>query len=298
VHGADPMTMSLVGHPNPLEYAAVITAAIALTHSGFNIANTALFLPFVKPFGRLLERLFPDPRFKEVSRLKHVDARAVSAPVLGVEQSRGEVLQMGQGTIKMAEWIRQLGFHGPWDERMVQKAFHREEVLDSMQREVVAFLTDVLDATVPHAIAEEGRQQLRIAHEYESISDRLASVLRAFGELRQKRLEFGADQRAELLGLHDEVTAFLRAVTEAYGRRSALNEAAANSANASISRRIRGLQDAQLQRMIDSAVDPGFSLLLAGLLTDYRRIRAHTLNIHEAVAGSEIFSGVGAGSQL
>src|SRR5690606_29813584 len=55
VHGADPMTIS-IATVDPVQFAAVITAAIALTHTGFNVANTIIFLPFIRPYTRLLER--------------------------------------------------------------------------------------------------------------------------------------------------------------------------------------------------------------------------------------------------
>jgi hypothetical protein len=35
-------------------------------------------------------------------------------------------------------------------------------------------------------------------------------------------------------------------------------------------------------------VDPGLSLVYTSILTDYRRIRAHILNIHEAFAGARM----------
>jgi phosphate:Na+ symporter len=292
VHGTDPITMAPADFASPIEFAAVMTAAIAMTHSGFNVANTVMFLPFLGPFSRLLTRLIPDPSVKEVARLKRVDARGVSAPVLGLEQSRGEVVQMAQGAVKMMDWIRQLGFNGPWDERLVQKTFHREEVLDHVHREIVVFLTDVLDATVPHAVAEEGRQQLRIAHEYESTSDRLAGLLKSFSDLREKRLELGADQRADLLDLHDAAADFLRRVTEAYVNRRAMSDAAAQSAAAAINRKIKQLQNDHLQRMIDGPVDPTLSLLFTAMLTDYRRVRAHTVNIQEAIAETAATVGV------
>jgi phosphate:Na+ symporter len=285
VHGADPLTLSLASGANPVEFATVITAAIALTHSGFNIINTAAFLPFIKPYTRLLERLVPDPRLKEVSRLTRIDAGTVASPVLGLEQSRGEVLQMAQGTIKMMEWIRQLGFHGPWDELLVRKTFHREEVLDNVQREVVAFLTTTLDSTMPQMVAEEGRQQLRIAHEYESVSDRAASILRAFAQLRQQRLVLRADQQEDLQQLHGAVTTFLQEVSEAYGERTTIGGASARSHAESIDRLVRTLSDRQLQRMIDGPIDPGLSLVYTGLITDYSRIRSHVRNIHDAMAG-------------
>lgn len=284
VHGANPMTISLNGGADAVLFGVVVTAGIALTHSGFNIANTLIFLPFLRPYARLLERVVPDPRVKEVARLRRLDTRTVDAPVLGIEQSRGEVVQMGQSAVNMTDWIRQLGFDGPFDDGLVRKTFHREEVLDNIHREVVQYLTDLLDATVPHAIAEEGRRQLRIAHEYESASDRLASVLKGYLTLRQKHLELPADQQEGLRGLHDAVADFLRRVTEAYAARSALTEADAQTANAAILSRVKRLRDLLLQRMTERPVHPSLTLTLTGILTDYSRIRAHALNLHEATS--------------
>lgn len=284
VHGTDPITMTMASVPDAAVYGAVITAAIALTHSGFNIVNTAMFLPFLGPFTRLLVRLVPDPRVKEVARLRHLDSSTVDAPVLKVEQSRGEVVQMGEGAVKMMEWIRQLGFNGPLDDRLIQKTFHREEVMDNVHREVVSFLTDALDATVPHAIAEEGRSQLRIAHEYESATDRMASILKAYLKLRDQRLELPADHKDALAELHDLVGGFLARVSAAYANRQALSDADAQSANAAILSRVKRLRELHLQAMTAHPVHPSLSLIFTGILTDYSRIRAHTMNLHEAAA--------------
>jgi len=293
VHGTDPLTMAMEDFASPVQFGAVVTAGIALTHTGFNVANTLLVLPFLRPFARFLERVVPDPGIKEVRHLKHLDARGVDAPVLGLEQSRGEVVQMGLGTLKMMTWIRQLGFNGPRDERLIQKTFHREEVLDNVQEEIMTFLTDLLDATVPHSTAEEGRQQLRIAHEYESVSDRLASVLRAYLKLKDQQLELPADQQEALLELHDMVADFLERVTTAYRKRQALNEAEARTLSNQITARVRELRDDHLRRMTESPVDPTLSMVLTGILTDYRRVRAHTTNIHEATAGAPMAAGAG-----
>lgn len=282
VHGADPMTISLANGADPAQFALVITAAIALTHSGFNVANTLLFLPFIKPYTRLLEWLVPDKRTHGVRRLRHLDAPGVSSPVLDLEQSRGEVVQMGASVVVMSDWIRQLGFNGPWDERLIQKTYHREEILDNMQGEVVQFLTDVLDATVPYAAAEEGRRQLRIAHEYESISDRLASILRNFGRLRKKRLELAPEQHEALRELHEMVSTFTKAAATAFATRQALADDDARAASADITRKVKALQDHHMQSMIDGSIDPHLTMTFTAMLTDYRRIRAHALNVHDA----------------
>jgi phosphate:Na+ symporter len=284
-HGSDPMIATIGDFAEPLEYAALVTAGIALTHSLFNITNTLLFLPFLPQYTRLLERLVPEPATKEVFQLRHLDARGVSSPVLAVEQSRGEVVQMGRASVKMMDWVRTIAFEDNTDEKLIRKTFHREEVLDNVNREIVTFLTEVLDASVPLSIAEEGRQQFRIAHEYESLSDRVASVLKGYLKLRDQRLPIPDEQKAALLDLHDDVATFLRQVTEAYADRQTLDEARAQSMNTAVAQRSRRLREDHLHRMTISQVDPNFSLTFAGILTDYRRIRAHALNIHEAALG-------------
>ncbi|MFA9478276.1 Na/Pi cotransporter family protein [Phycisphaerales bacterium AB-hyl4] len=287
VHGVDPMTMDIADFENPAQYGLVITAAIAVMHTSFNITNTLLFLPFVRSFARLLERVVPEPRAKEVAHLKHLDAKTVDAPGLALEQSRGEVVQMGRGTVKMMDWIRQLAFNGPMDEQMVQKTMHREEVLDNIETEIVAFVTDVLDANLPHSVAEEGRVQLRMAHEYESISDALASVLKCFLKLRELKLELSAAHLRELRDLHDEVATFLGKVTDAYDHRKVFSHREAETISSDITRQVKDSRERYLQLMTDSQIDARLSMTYTTLLTNYRRIKEHTLNAHEAMAGTK-----------
>lgn len=285
VEGADPMTATLAGSADPAAFAALMTAGIALTHSGFNITNSLAFLPFLKPYARLLERIIPEPEVKEVAQLRHLDARGVDAPVLGLEQSRGEVLQMAAGTRKMMDWIRQLAYSGVRDETLTQKVRHREEVLDKIQAEIVAFITELLDATVPQAVAREGQAQLRLAHEFEAMSDRLASILRGYDRLARKRLEATREQKEEFLALHDEMAGLLADQVDAMQERTTLPEAEIRERAGALKKRIHHLRDIHLDRMVRERMDPQVNLILTGILTDYRRVRAHILNVHEAAAG-------------
>lgn len=287
MHDTNPITMTMAS-AGAEEYAAVITAAIALTHTGFNVANAIVFLPFVHLYARLLERVIPDPAVKEkAARLRHLHALGVNSPVLELEQSRGQVVQMGESVIAMAGAIRRLAYDdGGWDERLAQQTHQREEHLDDVQRDVVSFLSDALDATVPHAVAQEGRQQLRIAHELESTSDRLSGVLKSMERLRERKLVLSPAQRDGLRELHDAVEAFMRRVIEAYATQRPVDDAEARTTSRVIHQMVRDRQEEHMQMMIDGAVDPHLTMIYTAALTDYRRIRAHAVNVHDATAGS------------
>ena len=285
VHGADPLTLTLETASSPAMYASVVTAAIALTHTGFNVANTLMFLPFVRKFARLLERLVPDPEEKEVPRLRRLDAATVDAPVLGIEQSRGEIIFMGEGAQKMIAWLDELGYGDSYDEDLIAKIFRREDVLDNVYQEIVEFLSAILDARVPHSVAAEGQRQLRLAHEYESMADRLASLLKGKLKLRDNDLQLPREQQLELLELHRLVARFVQATTQAYVNQQPLTEEEAQEMNRAITAYVKKLRSEHLHRMTVSPIDPKLSLIFTDLLTDYRRVRAHALNIHDATIG-------------
>lgn len=284
VHGLNPIEASLA-NMDAAHYTLLMTMGIALTHSMYNILNTTLFFPFLPAFGRLLEWLIPDKEQKEVRRLRVGDISSVPSPVLAVEQSRGEVLRMGYGTVKMAEWIEHIAFSETSDPKLVQKIFHREEVMDKVHREIIAFLTEALDASVPHTISEEARQQIRIAHEFESMSDRLASITKAYLKIRDKNLELTKDQMSGLKEMHDKVAGFLSRVVSSYEQRTMISDSLAQELNQEVNIMTKRLMNEHIQRMTSETVDPNLTVIYTGMITDYRRVRAHILNIQEAAVG-------------
>ena len=58
--------------------------AIAFTHSGFNIINTLLFLPFAGILARLLIKIVPD-KVAEKPHLTYLNVRMLDTPAIAVE---------------------------------------------------------------------------------------------------------------------------------------------------------------------------------------------------------------------
>lgn len=288
--GAGPLDVDLSHFSNPADYAALVTAGIAATHSGFNIVNMLLFLPFVRRFARLLEWLVPDRGVKEIPHLRHLDTRMVDSPVMAIEQSRNEMLKMGRGTLKILDWTQQTCLNGEMNDRLVQKAFHREEVLDAVEQEMVIFLSEVLDGNVPHSVTEEARTQLRITHELESVSDAAISILKGYLKLRQENLQLTDMQKSGLMNLHDQVREYLRLIQQAVevNRHEVITKA--QSMGAAITRQVKELRDLHLEMLSQEKINPVLSMTYVSLLTNYRRLKEHALNIAEALADHRTFA--------
>jgi phosphate:Na+ symporter len=143
--------------------------AIALSHTGFNVANVLLFLPFTRVFAKALPSIMPDKVRKESPHLKFIDVRMLDTPAISIQQSRNEVLRMSQIVREMLEQLKVFIENGSDKKAVEEQIFRQEEELDVTQKEITEFLSSLLSGNVPHKVMNNGRIQLRMADEYESI---------------------------------------------------------------------------------------------------------------------------------
>lgn len=260
-----------------------VTVAIAAVHSGFNIVNTLAFLPLAGYIANFLIRVIPEKSEKGQKRFTNLDMRLLETPSIAIEQSRVEVLKMARSCDEMLGWTRRALSSPELDPPLVRQIFSREEELDQAHDEIAEFITDLLSGNAPHQIVDEGHCHLRMADEYESISDYLTVLLRSHSKLVHSGLSFSDSIREELGELHDRVTEYVRLITEAHENRSEIMTLA-KTRGEEIHHQIKALRDRYLARMADEErVDPQLSVAYTAQLNAYRRVCDHAFNIAEAL---------------
>jgi len=264
-----------------------VTEAIAITHTMFNVTNMILFIGFARRIARFLEWAVPDRAKKEKPHLTSLDVRMLETAAIAIEQSRIEVLRMATGCEKMMAWVKEIVTQEVPDQKLVQKAFHREEVLDTVQGEIVAFMAHLLAGNVPLEVADEARRQLRMSDEYESVGDYMISILKSHLKLEHSGLRFAEEDQAKLLRLHDMVADYLAMVNRGYEQRQPEVVTKAHSQGTAITHQVKELRSEFLAKMSEEKVDPQIVLAYNGQLNAYRRVREHVVNVAEALAGEK-----------
>ncbi|MCP4375355.1 MAG: Na/Pi cotransporter family protein [bacterium] len=264
-----------------------VTAAIAAVHTGFNVINTLMFIPFTGVLANLLIRWVPDRDFKETPHLTMLDSNLADTPVIGIEQSRKEVNRMAETLDKMLPRLRTVISTGTSDDKNVQKIFHKEEVLDIMQKEVTEFMTDMLAGSLTHDLAEEGRSILRIADEYESAGDYVQNILKLYLRLEQADMALSQIDRDNILELHDEVASYVEMVSAACMQNHPEVISRANSMGDGITHHIRRLRNLHLAEVAENRPAPLVTVIYTDMLNAYRRVKDHALNVAEALAGEK-----------
>ncbi|MDG2408257.1 MAG: Na/Pi cotransporter family protein [Pirellulales bacterium] len=263
------------------------TATIAATHSIFNVTNTFIFLPFLPIFVKLLKRFVPAKAYKEKPHLTDLDVRILETPLLAIEQSQKEIEKMGDGCAKMMGWLKTLYEQDDRDLLLAERLQHRERVLDSVHDELAVFITSLLSGNVPHATAEEARLQLRMADEYESVSDYLANLEKFDHKLHDKELRFTKSQRKDLLELNELLQQHLDMVNDSLKQRNTDVITKLETIGKRIRDLLKTLRRKHLDALSSGDIRPQVSVAYLAALNAYARVRDHSRNIAEAVSGEK-----------
>jgi phosphate:Na+ symporter len=282
--GHDPGEVVMQGDQPTYPY---VMRAIASIHTMFNVVNSIIFLPMVGVLAWVVEKIIPDSGQKEINKLTYFDFRLAHAPALGIVQSREQIHVMGESVEKMFGYLKTIMESSAGDPEMEEKLFRREQILDQMQKEVVLFLSRLLSGEVTHEVVDEARGQIRMADEYETLSDYQTNVLKGIIKLRKNELTISDEGRTELLSLHKSVCDYVHMINEAVktDNKSILTRARADGDN--ITREMKQIRKHHLQRLGKNEIAPLKSLIYMDVLNHYRRMKDHAFNIAEVIAGEK-----------
>ncbi len=262
--------------------------AIAITHTIFNVVNTLVFLPFARYMADILTYIIPDRRKVERPRLTTLDIRLLDAPAIGIEQSQQEIFRMGKVVIEMMSNLRAVFLKGNGEKIEKQKSiFRQEDELDVIQKEIVEFVSHIITGAIPHDVAEQGREQLRMADEYESIGDYVTNILKLDLKLRNAKEHITDEGIKAIIDLHDKTAGYILLLNNAV--KSGDKDAAIEVENKgdSITELMKKYRSEHIVRVEKGVASPLKSLIYTDILNSYRRIKDHGLNIAEVLAGEK-----------
>ena len=262
-------------------------APIAVTDTVFAICRGILFFPLVKPFTRLIEKIIKQPE-NEKPHLSSLKIGARVSPVIACDQALLEVHFMKESDLDLLGCARKV-LSGESDKEIENHITHREDILDTVQKEVTEFLGAIMSKRLPADVASRAQRLLRFTDELESVSDETAAVLKAVKRLRKQNQQMSDVSRQLLLSVHDRVNAFAEKVTPwIRSPRPQINIEEVQNESKIIHEFIRDCRRTQLGRV--GPEDPGSSIrVLAELdiINAYERIRSYYLNMAETVAGGK-----------
>ena len=147
---------------------------LSLFHTVFNITNSLIFIPFVRPFAKLVEKLVK-PKESDLSteyKLKYIKTGLQDTGQMNIQTARAELDKMVSVIDDMFNTFLTV-FHNP-DKKMgssVEKVRGMETLSDQMQVEITKYLVECSKEDLSERSVMNINAIMRIVNELENIGD-------------------------------------------------------------------------------------------------------------------------------
>lgn len=274
-------------NPDGVMIFAAATRGIAVTHTVFNIANAILFLPLIGSLSKLLYRIVPEKALPQEPHLTFLDIRMLDTPAIAIQQSENEILKMADYTEQMLPLLRDVLAAQKHDSNKEGFVFDAEQKLDIIQKEIMEFLSNMMAGNISNKVMSSGRRQLRMADEYESISDYITNIMKMNLKMRDADQTMSEEGLRDILKLHDSVANYIAMTNVALKGHDAGVLPKARRRGNDITHLMKDCRTRHLERVGTGAATPLKSLIYTDMLNAYRRIKDHGLNIAEVLGGKK-----------
>ncbi len=259
----------------PLLDSGIDQLGIAIVHSVFNVACTALLLPTTALLEKLACRLIPDPENEE--KLEELDERLMATPALAVQRCRSVTeIMAGIAAGALRDALAELTSH---DEERAARILTAESNADHYEDILGTYLVKLSAMPLSEQDTMESSELLHMIGDLERISDHAVNLLEAGEELREKKIVFTDAAQAEL----KQLTAAVDEVVELAMRAFTANDVTAaaqveplEQVVDELKEKLRSHHIVRLQRG-ECSIEAGF--VWSDLLTDLERVADHCSNI-------------------
>lgn len=259
-------------HPN-------VAAHIAASHTIFNITATLLFLPFLGYLARFVTYITPERQ--PASDFKHlvlVGDIADIVPATAIVQAESETHKMSEIIERMYNQTR--GYLEAPRAEVKEKVASYEQITDNIQKEVTVFLCKVMEKPMSEAQSLKSQGLIKIVDELESIADYLERVVNYKSRLSDKFQGASDDEYNRFLGA---VWEFYHHCLGGFDRPAELSIEEIYQKSEQLRKWADEIRDQHLERIGKGEYDGLSALTYSDMVVALRKIRAHAMNIAEAI---------------
>ncbi len=259
--------------------------SIAISHTVFNIVNTALWLPFTWVIVKLVHLIVPgeDPVIEK--KLVYIDYNVVKSPAIAIDLAAQELARMTEIASQMTKDSHHLITIKGLNEEMEKRVFTNEDTLDYLENEIVKYLSNIISATTMTPVNSSRIAALmHAANDIERIGDYCSNITDNSIQMKEAGLVFSKAAIDDLDHAFEIIEEMVANSIEAL--RTSNREVARTIIEQEIyvdDLEIK-LRESHMQRLDEGTCNPQSTVIFFELLHTIERISDHCRNIAEAVS--------------
>ncbi len=260
----------------------LIGAHIAATHTVFNVTITLVFLPFLQYLARFVTWITPEPKQKEISKLKFIGDVKSMTPELAIAQVKQEILKMYQIVNKTIDLTKEYLISDSPDDKVAEEVYRHEKITDNIQKEITLFLHKVIEVSLSPGQTLMVNGLMRTSDELESVGDYCESLVDYKKRLYEIIEKFTPESMEMLSKYLDDVHAFYRESITAIDS-SGFDLKKHRDWYGELGKEANRIREVYLRHIKEGKYNPLSGLTFSDIMVALRRVKNHSLNIAEAL---------------
>jgi len=256
--------------------------SIAISHTVFNVINTALWIPFVWLMAKIVRLVVPgeDPVIEK--KLAYIDYKVINNPAIAIDLATKELARMTEIAMQMTQDSHQV-IKSHSDE-LETRIFSNEDTMDYLENEIVRYLSNIImSSSMTPESSSRIAALMHAANDIERIGDYCSNICDNSLQMKNAGIVFSPlalndlDQAYGVVEdmVRDSITA-LRNSDIAIARRIIANENQVDE----IEDKLRA---SHMERLDNGTCNPQSTVIFLELIHTVERISDHCRNIAEVV---------------
>ncbi|NLZ39224.1 MAG: Na/Pi cotransporter family protein [Firmicutes bacterium] len=263
--------------------AATVPRQVANAHTLFNVINTVVFLPFLKQFVALVTRLVPGEEAALEMGPKYLDKRILLTPDIALSGVRQECLRMANLVREMVNEAMSLFVKE--DKKVEQQVLQKEELVDSLEKEITVYLADLAQRSLTKAQSRELSSLMHVVNDLERIGDHARNLVQLAEQKNEERLIFSDQATAEMQEMHEKVDEMISMAITAFGNWDIILAGQVVDQDDVVDRLEQSLRKSHIGRINEQICLPASGIIFLDIISNLERIADHATNLAQVVLG-------------
>ena len=248
---------------------------IAVIHTAFNIAATAILLPLNGLLVKLATLSVPDDKQEEKTEL--LDERLLGTPAVAIQRAHEIAVRMAEDAAEAMDLA--MGLTREFDSTTMEQVLSLEDSTDRYEDALGTYLVKLSGINLTVADNRILNTLLYTVSDIERIADHAVSVGRAAMEMKEKNIQFSQQAQAELAVLERALSDILSRTVDSYrcfDRNLAMKVEPQEQV---VDALVREVKSRHIRRLRDGLCSVEYGFVLEDLLTAFERSADHCSNV-------------------
>ncbi len=259
---------------------AISPVYVAIIHTIFNIATTALLMPFSKQLVKFADRIIKVDKGEKVDPI-FLDERLLATPAIAVSECSRMAAEMC--AVAHLTTVQAIDLLGNYSEEKASSILKKEDMLDIYEDKLGTYLMKISAKRLSEA---DNAVKFKILHcigDFERIGDHAVNLVKAAKEIHDKGLSFSDAAKKELAVITKALKEILSITSDAFSENNADFAANVEPLEQVIDGILDNMKLSHIRRLQNGQCTIELGFVLSDLLTNYERISDHCSNIAVAI---------------